>query len=352
MDMQGVLAGDRPDADQRVRYLAKYLTKSLSWDAVPEGGRGFGGSGGRMWRGWRRRCGGSRVVRRCANWLRYGVQPRKAKVGAWCRGGVVRRRTVADRMGYGGRRVLVSRRKWSGKTLAGHKADRRAWALAAAGLDFLEQEAREPGRYVWRRLERFRSGVGPDSGAAVAAGGGSAGGAGGAEGPPGGRPTSSGSDRTRDTRLMGADRWTAAGRRAEVTTGRTWARLLLAVDGRERGAAACGRVGDSGVRVGVAVVRQSVPKGRQGLGLCLSCCRVWRSGCEAAASHCGAGGWAGGSWRSDLGSAHPMLILLGGLRPRRRARRHGADVGEMTSEDHVIAAYARSIVAGGGAAQR
>jgi hypothetical protein len=42
-----------------------------------------------------------------------------------------------DHLGLGGRRVLVSRR-WSGKTLAGHKADRAAVVRAAleeAGID-------------------------------------------------------------------------------------------------------------------------------------------------------------------------------------------------------------------------
>ncbi|WP_459806068.1 replication initiator [Herbidospora sp. RD11066] len=148
MDMQGVLAGTA-DADQRVRYLTKYLTKSLSWDAVLKADNT--GSSARA-------AHVARLVEalrwepcspECANWLRFGVQPRKAKSGlrpGWCR----KKAHSPDRMGYGGRRVLVSR-KWSGKTLAGHKADRRAWALAAAGLD-PEQEASQPGRYVWRRL--------------------------------------------------------------------------------------------------------------------------------------------------------------------------------------------------------
>nr|WP_245653189.1 replication initiator [Herbidospora sakaeratensis] len=147
MDMQGVLAGTA-DADQRVRYLTKYLTKSLSWDAVlkaDDGGSARAAHVARLGEALR----WEPCSPECANWLRYGLQPRQAKSGlraGWCR----KKAHSPDRMGYGGRRVLVSR-KWSGKTLAGHKADRRAWALAAAGLD-PEQEAREPGRYVWRRL--------------------------------------------------------------------------------------------------------------------------------------------------------------------------------------------------------
>ncbi len=58
----------------------------------------------------------------CANWLRYGIQPRNARPGlvpGRCKGKVHRRETL----GFGGRRVLVSR-KWSGKTLTDHRHDR------------------------------------------------------------------------------------------------------------------------------------------------------------------------------------------------------------------------------------
>jgi hypothetical protein len=61
----------------------------------------------------------------CANWLRYGIQPKNARPGllpGFCKGKAHRR----EHLGYGGRRVLVSR-KWSGKTLADHKAERRAY---------------------------------------------------------------------------------------------------------------------------------------------------------------------------------------------------------------------------------
>lgn len=56
----------------------------------------------------------------CANWLRDGVQPEGAKAGqqpGYCRGKAHRHQTL----GFGGRRVLVSR-KWSGKTLAVQRA--------------------------------------------------------------------------------------------------------------------------------------------------------------------------------------------------------------------------------------
>ena len=69
---------------------------------------------------------------RCANWLLYGVQPKKAhgklRPGA-CKGRIHQRATL----GIGGRRVLVSR-DWSGKTLADHRADARDWVRVLLGL--------------------------------------------------------------------------------------------------------------------------------------------------------------------------------------------------------------------------
>ena len=79
---------------------------------------------------------------RCANWLRYGIQPKNARPGlipGVCEGKAHRR----EYLGYAGRRVLVSR-KWSGKTLADHRADRKNWLLATLG-----QAATDPGRYLW-----------------------------------------------------------------------------------------------------------------------------------------------------------------------------------------------------------
>ena len=46
-----------------------------------------------------------------------------------------------------GRRVLVSR-KWSGKTLADHRADRRTWLTSALGLP-----ATDPARYSWEPVK-------------------------------------------------------------------------------------------------------------------------------------------------------------------------------------------------------
>jgi hypothetical protein len=78
----------------------------------------------------------------CANWLRYGIQPKNPRPGlvpGRCKG----KAHDADHLGYAGRRVLVSR-KWSGKTLADHRADRKDWLLSTLGVS-----ATDPARYAW-----------------------------------------------------------------------------------------------------------------------------------------------------------------------------------------------------------
>jgi hypothetical protein len=56
-----------------------------------------------------------------------------------CKGKAHRR----EYLGYAGRRVLVSR-KWSGKTLADHRADRKNWLTQTLGI-----EPTDPARYTW-----------------------------------------------------------------------------------------------------------------------------------------------------------------------------------------------------------
>jgi hypothetical protein len=97
----------------------------------------------------------------CPNWLRYGVQPKDAKPGmrpGSCRG----KAHKPEHLGYAGRRVLVSR-KWSGKTLAEHKQDRRAWVLEQLGLSATDDRgtAVDPYRYVWRPVGSADRGVPP-----------------------------------------------------------------------------------------------------------------------------------------------------------------------------------------------
>jgi hypothetical protein len=135
-DAQGVLAGSK-DANRCIGYVTKYLTKSVSdchYAETDDQAR----HADRLAQALRfEPCSPT-----CANWLRYGVQPKNAtpnmRPGA-CKGKAHRR----EYLGYAGRRVLVSR-KWSGKTLAEHRADRKNWLLETLGLP-----ATDPDRYAW-----------------------------------------------------------------------------------------------------------------------------------------------------------------------------------------------------------
>ena len=102
-DAQGVLAGSK-DANRCIGYLTKYLTKNVADCHVPETGM--------------QRAHADRLAEalrfepcspRCANWLRYGIQPKGARPGlvpGVCRGKAHR----PEHVGYAGRRVLVSRK--------------------------------------------------------------------------------------------------------------------------------------------------------------------------------------------------------------------------------------------------
>ncbi len=135
-DAQGVIAGSR-DANRCIGYLTKYLTKHVA-DSHQARTPALHDHAGRLADALRYEpCSPT-----CANWLRYGVQPKNARPGlrpGHCKGKAHRR----EHLGYAGRRVLVSR-KWSGKTLADHRADRREWLLATLGIT-----AADPARYTW-----------------------------------------------------------------------------------------------------------------------------------------------------------------------------------------------------------
>ncbi|GLX96771.1 replication initiator [Herbidospora sp. NBRC 101105] len=136
VDAQGILSGT-PDADQAIRYVSKYLTKSLGQAADSQAARDHAD---RLLEVLRY----EPCTPTCPNWLRYGVQPKNAKPGmipGRCRA----KAHKPEHLGYGGRRVLVSR-KWSNKTLTEHKADRRTWVLEALGIT---DEPADVGRYVW-----------------------------------------------------------------------------------------------------------------------------------------------------------------------------------------------------------
>jgi hypothetical protein len=128
IDARGIEQGTR-DAERSIRYVTKYVTKDLTDQAKP--------------RTDPQKAHFDRLHAElsvlpcsptCANWLLYGVQPDGAKPGLTpgrCTGKVHQRATL----GFTGRRVLVSR-QWSGKTLADHRADNRAWvrAVLAGGM--------------------------------------------------------------------------------------------------------------------------------------------------------------------------------------------------------------------------
>jgi hypothetical protein len=122
IDARGIDHGTK-DSERAIRYVTKYVTKDIADHAAPRSD---------VQRAHFDRLHTALSVLpcspSCANWLLYGVQPDGAKPGlapGRCKGKVHQRRTL----GFTGRRVLVSR-QWSGKTLADHRADNRAWVKA------------------------------------------------------------------------------------------------------------------------------------------------------------------------------------------------------------------------------
>ena len=136
-DAQGVLAGSK-DAGRCIGYLTKYLTKQVGDCHQADTDAAARRTPARLAEALRYQP----CSPRCANWLRYGIQPKNARPGlvpGRCKG----KAHDADHLGYAGRRVLVSR-KWSGKTLADHRADRKDWLLRTLGVS-----ATDPARYAW-----------------------------------------------------------------------------------------------------------------------------------------------------------------------------------------------------------
>ena len=134
-DAQGVLAGSK-DSGRCIRYLTKYLTKHISGCHQTSTGARADHADKLMDALRYEPCSPG-----CANWLRYGIQPKDAREGlrlGACKGKAHR----AEHLGYAGRRVLVSR-KWSGKTLSDHRGDRKAWLLSMLDL------AADERRYRW-----------------------------------------------------------------------------------------------------------------------------------------------------------------------------------------------------------
>jgi hypothetical protein len=139
-DAQGVLAGSK-DSTRCIGYLTKYLVKDIGTCHTPDTDA--------------QREHVARLVEAlryepcsptCANWLRYGINPkhpRKGLVPGACKG----KAHQPGHLGYAGRRVLVSR-KWSGKTLADHRGDRKAWLMDTLGLS----ATGDTGRYRWEKV--------------------------------------------------------------------------------------------------------------------------------------------------------------------------------------------------------
>ena len=142
---KGILGGS-DEAGRHIGYLTKYLTKSTGEVIQADTDRQ---------RAHHDRLHDELAVTpcspRCAVWLLYGIQPQGVNARMHpgrCKSRAHRRTTL----GLPGRRVLVSR-KWSGKTLADHKADRRAFVLQALADIGIEKPAEEPRRLMWQKVQ-------------------------------------------------------------------------------------------------------------------------------------------------------------------------------------------------------
>jgi hypothetical protein len=143
IDARGITAGST-HADRSIRYVTKYLTKDITDTAKPHS---------EQQRTHAEQLHAALSVipcaETCANWLLYNIQPRDAARGLTpgrCSGKVHQPRSL----GFTGRRVLISR-QWSGKTMADHRADNRAWVHAIITGTITTQPdtaaSVQPGRY-------------------------------------------------------------------------------------------------------------------------------------------------------------------------------------------------------------
>ncbi|MEU5695173.1 replication initiator [Actinosynnema sp. NPDC020468] len=142
---KGILGGS-PEARRHIGYLTKYLTKSIG-EVVEQTTQ-------------RQRAHADRLADelavtpcsdRCPIWLLYAVQPRGANSRTnpgHCKGRAHRRTTL----GLPGRRVLVSR-KWSGKTLADHRADRKRFVLETLKAVGVDKPEPDTSQLVWTKIQ-------------------------------------------------------------------------------------------------------------------------------------------------------------------------------------------------------
>ncbi|WP_435818348.1 replication initiator [Amycolatopsis keratiniphila] len=142
---KGILGGTE-ESGRHIGYLTKYLTKSTG-EVVDADTAAQRDHHDRL----HAELSVTPCSPRCAVWLLYGVNPKGANgktVPGHCKGRAHRRTTL----GLPGRRVLVSR-KWSGKTVADHKADRKAFVVSALADIGVVKEEPSPDRFVWRKVE-------------------------------------------------------------------------------------------------------------------------------------------------------------------------------------------------------
>ena len=140
LDMAGIDAGSEK-ADRVLRYLTKYLAKSIADTYIdPDGSDpAYEQHIDRLHEELR----WLPCTPRCANWLRYGIQPEGAGPGlipGRCAGKAHDR----ENLGLGGRRILVSR-QWSGKP----SPSTRPTALRSLGRPYSPPGSRHPRLNGW-----------------------------------------------------------------------------------------------------------------------------------------------------------------------------------------------------------
>ncbi|MET8653833.1 replication initiator [Nocardia aurea] len=124
------ILGGSDQEDRKVKYLTKYLTKSIAELLEPDSTR-VAVHYDRLHEELKR----TPCSPTCGVWLRYGIVPKGAKdkmIPGRCKGKAHRR----DTLGLPGQRVLNSN-LWTGKTVADHKAERAEFVrqtLAAVGI--------------------------------------------------------------------------------------------------------------------------------------------------------------------------------------------------------------------------
>lgn len=138
---KGILGGSE-EANRHIGYLCKYLTKSVSEVLEVTSARQ---------RTHYERLHETLCVTpcsdKCAVWLLYGIVPKGATgktVPGRCKSRAHRRETL----GLPGNRVLTSRR-WTGKTVGDHKADRMEFVRRTLEFVGIDKPAPDPHRYTW-----------------------------------------------------------------------------------------------------------------------------------------------------------------------------------------------------------